>query len=74
MIICLGPVSSGFVAELILRNCLFLLNISFLSEHDHREEDAGVDRHEDPDSHQHRRHTPGPLGVRVSLSIWATLK
>jgi hypothetical protein len=32
-----------------------------------------VDRHEDPDAHQQRRHTTGPLGVRVSLTITATL-
>jgi hypothetical protein len=31
-----------------------------------------VDGHEDPDAHQKRRHTNGPLGVRVSLTIGAT--
>jgi hypothetical protein len=33
-----------------------------------------VDKHEDPDAHQQRRHTTGPLGVRASLTIRATLK
>src|SRR5215470_682693 len=49
-------------------------NISFLCKHDHREEHAGVDRHEDADAHQQRRHTTGPLGVRVSLIIRPTLR
>ena len=62
--------------RLLLRKCLFLLEhfVSFLCKHDHREEHAGVDRNEDADAHQQRRHTTGPLGVRVTLTIRATLK
>jgi len=33
-----------------------------------------VDRREDADAHQQRRHTTGALGVRVTLTIRATLK
>ena len=90
MIICLGPYLRAVLpnerdfrfdcchlaSARPLRNCLFLLEhfVSFLCKHDHREEHAGVDRNEDADAHQQRRHTTGPLGVRVTLTIRATLK
>jgi hypothetical protein len=33
-----------------------------------------MDRHEDSDAHQQPHHTTGPLGVRVTLTIRATLR